>query len=123
MKTIGARSAAWCVGMAGLVLAGFVACGSDKKEDDDSTDKKLSFTDDINPILKASCSGTTGCHQVGTKESVQYVDKEASFKSSSAAARLQLPSTDPSFMPKSTATEKHSITDADKQKLLDFLAQ
>lgn len=114
MKTNGARTAAWILGVSAIVVGGFAACGSDKKEDDDSTDTKISFTDTVNPILKASCATGGKCHAVGTTESTQYVDKESSFKASTAKAQLEN-----GLMPKAGTT----ISAADKQTLLDFLAQ
>lgn len=112
MKTNGARTAAWIIGVSAIVIGGFAACGSDKKEDDDSTDTKISFTDTVNPILKESCSGST-CHSVGAT-GTQYVDKESAFKASSAKAQLE-----GGLMPKTPST----ISAVNKQTLLDFLAQ
>ena len=112
MKTNGARSAAFILGVVAIVVGGFAACGSDKKDDDSETDTKISYTDTVNPILKASCSGTT-CHSVGAS-STQYVDAEAAFTKSSSASQLNA-----KLMPKTPST----ISDADKQTLLDFLAQ
>lgn len=123
MKTYGALSATCIIGVVGLMLAGFSACGSDKKSSDDSTDTKISFTESVNPILKASCSGVTGCHATGTTEALAYVDKEAVFKAAPVSTRMNLDATNSLFMPKSTATEKHSISDADKKTLVDFVAQ
>ncbi len=115
MKTNGARSAAFILGVAALVAGGFAACGSDKKDDDSETDTKISFTDTVNPILKASCSGST-CHSVGAS-GTQYVDKESVFKASVAKARLN--ATDGLKMPQAPST----ISATNKQTLLDFLAQ
>ncbi len=107
------------VSVAGLLFTVVAACGSDKKADNTSTAKKLDFTTDINPIIIASCTGASGCHGTASKESGVYQGNEANFKKADVKTRLGLPKTDPIYMPKGST----SFADADKQKMLDFLAQ
>lgn len=121
MKNFRVRTLAMLVGVVSLVTAGLLACGSDKKDDNDSTDKKLSFETDVNPIIKASCAKAGLCHGVGSTESTVYVDKEDNFKKSSAATRMGLPSTNLQSMPKPDGGL--TISAENKQILLDFLAQ
>lgn len=99
-----------------------VGCGSkDDADKEDSTTATIKFSE-IAPIVKTQCADA-GCHGKATPASVVYEDNEENFKKSkdaplSTKARMDLKATDASYMPRGK-----TITAADKQKLLDFLAQ
>ncbi len=97
-----------------------VGCGSkDDADKGDSTTATIKFSD-VAPIIKESCTGS-GCHGTTGAASKIYEDNEANFKESAALtkSRMALAATDASFMPRTPKT----ISAANKQKLLDFLAQ
>ena len=104
-------------------LSSLQGCGASKDEKvGDTGTPKLTFSSDINPIIKASCSDSM-CHGAAAAASVVYEDNEANFKASKKAAipsqsRLSLTTTDPNFMPRGK-----TLNDTNRQKLLDFLNQ
>ena len=98
----------------GLALGLSMACGKDDKADEEETSTgDLSFTDDINPILIASC-GASGCHGTTSPGSTVYVGKESVFKASSSKGQLTN-----NLMPKAPST----ISAADEATLIKFLDQ
>lgn len=114
---------AWAgVGLA-AAMGVAVACGSDKKDDDTSTSDKLTFSGDVEPILKTSCAGT-GCHEAATTMTTAYVGAESAFKAAKASVkdRLGKAKTDALYMPKQDSQNK-TLSDADKSTLLNFLEQ
>lgn len=96
------------------------ACGSDKETEDTSTQTKYDFTKDINPIIVASCSGST-CHGKTGAGSTVYEEQEKAFLNSETETkrRMALAATDAAFMPRTPKT----ISAADKEKLIKFLDQ
>ena len=116
------RILAWAAS-AGLLILGLApACGSDKKTDETSTTAKLDFTKDINPIIVASCADAA-CHGKSGAAANVYEDNETTLKANKTDCirRLKLVSTDPDyadFMPRGK-----TLSDANKQKLIDFLNQ
>src|SRR5687767_2501769 len=86
-----------------LVLGVIAACGSDddnKKDDTGTTaptSTALTFTADINPIIKSSCGGTD-CHGKGaTRGGSVFEDAETTFKASTTPTRLSLDASNPLF--------------------------
>jgi len=99
------------------LAVGISACGSDDDDKETGTPAaKLSFTNDIKPIVDAHC---ISCHSVAAAPSAGdgvVMDTEAKFlategeKKTVAAGRMPLPN--PSSLPA-----------ADKAKIIQFLAQ
>jgi hypothetical protein len=107
--------------VAGFCLAAF-GCGASSNDKGTSTNGSgttLTWAADISPIVDAKCSAS-GCHGKTGANSTVYQNSETAFVASKAntVKRLNLASTDSLYMPQGT-----EISTADKNKLLDFLAQ
>lgn len=98
-----------------------VGCGSeDKKETTTPTTTTLSFETDIRPLLTANCVAT-GCHNASGPDSgaKNYLTiTEAVFKASTAKSDITT-----KRMPKADSSQATSMSQADKDKILAFLAQ
>jgi hypothetical protein len=105
------------IGVSALTVSGLIwACGTSSSTTK-TTEKTatLTFTADIDPIIKESCA-TSGCHGTTGALSTVYVGKESAFKASKTESIKRLGSGD---MPRSPGT----ISATNKQKLVDFLNQ
>lgn len=106
----------------GLTILMLNCCGSSSKSTTTTPapTTTLSFSTDIAPIIKTSCSAS-GCHGVTGAGSKIYENNEATFKAQKADAirRMGLKSSEADFMPRSPST----ISSADKDKIINYLNQ
>ena len=106
-----------------LVLGTMIGCGEDD-EKDSTTTTTLTFTGDVAPILEKSCAQNNGCHESGNSLGLNaYVASESLLKENGTTVveRISLDSSSAKVMP--TAGSGLSLSAADKQKIIDFLAQ
>jgi hypothetical protein len=105
---------------ADLNIDGPACDGADADADGDGGGTALTFTNDIRPILAASCNGAA-CHDAGSTgvdAALQFNADEAAFKAKEAEVKAAI---NGGTMP--PAASGKTLIDANKQKIIDFLDQ
>jgi len=115
-----------CGALCAASIIFFFACGSDDEAKNTTTATSYSFTSDINPILVASCGGST-CHSSTAGAPSLLVGNEANFKTykTQVIEKINKSVGEAGVMPPADATtvQKSSFTSDSRQKLIDFLNQ
>lgn len=98
-------------------LSELTSCGSKKADETTGTTGSIDFDKDVKPILVATCSAA-GCHLNNANLSAGSFSTGADFKNTRSITDHLNGTGGQELMPRPPTT----ISAADKQKLLDYLA-